>query len=115
MTDSDAGDKENVQARHRVETAAGCSTIPFPYLYRMMQKNTWNKEAYLSGVPRGFRKKRFRFTAEVIGLLAGTTKDNVGNIIGKCLPYYNPLSHVRLTPGSDASFHRPRELQTEQL
>ena len=62
----------------------------------MMQKNTWNKEAYLSGVPRGFRKKRFRFTAEAIGLLAGTTKDNVGNIIAKCLPYYNPLSRVCL-------------------
>jgi len=81
----------------------------------MIREDSRNKEAYLFNKPRGFRTIRFRFTAEAIEWLAGTTKDNDGNTISNHALFYDLLSRMRLTPGRDDSFRRPQELQAGQF
>lgn len=74
-----------------------------------------DKEAYLFSKPQGFRTIRFHLTAEAIGWLVGTTKDDDGNTIGNHTLFYNLLSRMRSLPGRDSSFRRPQELQAGQL
>lgn len=81
----------------------------------MIQENGRSKEAYLFSKPRGFRTIRFRFTAEAIEWLAGTTNNNDGNTIGNHTLFYDLLARVRSIPGRDGSFRRPQELRAGQL
>lgn len=74
-----------------------------------------DKETYLFSKPQGFRTIRFHLTAEAIGWLGGTTKDDDGNTIDNHTLFYNLLSRMRLVPGRDSSFRRPQTLQTGQL
>lgn len=74
-----------------------------------------DKETYPFRKPQGFRRIRFHLTAEAIGWLGGTTKDDDGNAIGNHTLFYNLLSRMRLFPGRDSSFRRPQELQPGQL
>lgn len=74
-----------------------------------------DKETYLFSKPQGFRTIRFYLTAEAIGWLGGTTKDDDDNAIGNHTLFYNLLSRMRLVPGRDGSFRRPQELQPGQL
>lgn len=74
-----------------------------------------DKETYLFSKPQGFRTIRFHLTAEAIGWLAGTTKDDDDNTIGNHTLFYDLLSRMRLLPGRDNSFRRPQELQAGQL
>ena len=74
-----------------------------------------DKETPLFKKPQGFRTIRFHLTAEAIGWLGGTTKDDDGNTIGNHTLFYNLLSRMRSLSGMDNSFRRPQELQTGQL
>lgn len=74
-----------------------------------------DKETPLFKKPQGFRTIRFHLTAEAIGWLGGTTKDDDGNTLGNHTLFYNLLSRMRLVSGRDNSFRRPQELQTGQL
>lgn len=74
-----------------------------------------DKETPLFKKPQGFRTIRFHLTAEAIGWLGGTTKDDDGNTIGNHTLFYNLLSRMRLVSGRDGSFRRPQELQPGQL
>lgn len=74
-----------------------------------------DKETHLFSKPQGFRSIRFHLTAEAIGWLAGTTKDDDGNTIGNHTLFYDLLAHMHLLPGRDNSFRRPQELQPGQL
>ena len=74
-----------------------------------------DKETYLFSKPQGFRTIRFHLTAEAIGWLGGTTKDDDGNTIGNHTLFYDLLARMRLVPGRDSSFRRPQTLQPGQL
>lgn len=74
-----------------------------------------DKETPLFKKPQGFRTIWFHLTAEAIGWLGGTTKDDDGNTLGNHTLFYNLLSRMRLVSGRDNSFRRPQELQTGQL
>lgn len=74
-----------------------------------------DKEAYLFKKPKGFRIIRFHLSAEAIGWLGGTTKDDNDNTIGNHTLFYDLLARMRLLPGRDSSFRRPQELQAGQL
>lgn len=74
-----------------------------------------DKETYPFKKPQGFRTIRFHLTAEAIGWLGGTTKDDDGNTICNHTLFYNLLARMRLLPGRDNSFRRPQELQPGQL
>lgn len=65
--------------------------------------------------PQGFWEIRLRLTAEAIGWLNGTTKDNGGNPIGHYTLFYGLLSRMQSEPGRDATFRRPQELQPGQF
>lgn len=80
-----------------------------------MQENKRNKEPFLFKKPQGFLTIRIHLTAEAIEWLEGTTKDDDGNTIGNHTLFYDLLSRMRLTPGRDASFRRPQELQPGQF
>ncbi len=80
-----------------------------------MRENTRNKETCLFRKPQGFRRIRIHLTAEAVEWLGGTTKDNDGNTVGNHTLFYGLLSRMRLTPGRDASFRRPQELQPGQF
>lgn len=81
----------------------------------MIQENKRSKETYLFCKPQGFRTIRFRFTAEAIEWLAGTTNNNDGNTIGNHTLFYDLLARVQPVPGRDGSFRRPQELRAGQL
>ncbi len=74
-----------------------------------------DKETPLFKKPQGFLTIRFHLTAEAIGWLAGTTKDDDDNTIGNHTLFYNLLSRMRSRPGRDGSFRRSQELQPGQL
>ena len=74
-----------------------------------------DKETYPFKKPQEFQSIRFHLTAEAIGWLGGTTKDDDDNTIGNQTLFYNLLSRMRLLPGRDNSFRRPQELQAGQL
>ncbi|MCS3018885.1 hypothetical protein NXX12_00960 [Phocaeicola vulgatus] len=57
-----------------------------------------DKEAYLFKKPKGFRTIRFHLTAEAIGWLGGTTKDDNDNTIGNHTLFYDLLARMRLLP-----------------
>lgn len=73
------------------------------------------KETLLFKKPQGFRTIRFHLTAEAIGWLDGTTKDDNGNTISNHTLFYDLLARMRSLPGRDNSFRRPQELQPGQL
>lgn len=81
----------------------------------MIQENMKDKETYPFKKPQGFRTIRFHLTAEAIGWLDGTTKDDDDNAIGNHTLFYNLLARMRLVPGRDSSFRRPQELQPGQV
>ena len=81
----------------------------------MIQKIMKDKEAYLFKKPKGFRTIRFHLTAEAIGWLGGTTKDDNDNTIGNHTLFYDLLARMRLLPGRNSSFRRPQTLQPGQL
>ena len=82
---------------------------------QMIREDSKNKETYLFQKPQRFRTIRFRFTAEAIEWLAGTTSDNGGYIINNRILFKDLLSRVQSVPGRDDSFRRPQGLQAGQL
>lgn len=74
-----------------------------------------DKEAYIFRNLQGFRTIRMNFSAEAVEWLGGTTRDDGGNVICNRTLFCDLLSRMRLTPGRDASFRRPQELEAGQF
>ena len=74
-----------------------------------------NKETAAPNIPEGLSTIRLHLTAEAVGWLEGTTKDDGNHVIGNHSLFYSLLSRMRLAPGIDSSFRRPQELQPGQF
>lgn len=61
-----------------------------------------------------FSSVSFRLTAEAVEWLSGTTTDNDGNEIRNMAIFSGLLKDMRTTPGYDAGYRRPLNLQPGQ-
>lgn len=61
-----------------------------------------------------FSSVSFRLPAEAVEWLSGTTTDNDGNEIRNMAIFSGLLKDMRITPGYDAGFRRPLNLQPGQ-
>jgi hypothetical protein len=80
-----------------------------------MKENIRNKETYTFRKPQGFRAVCMYLTAEAVGWLDGTTKDDDDNMVSNRILFYDLLARMWLLPGRDDSFRRAQSLQAGQF